>query len=150
MNQRQFEELLNRHTDRLLGAPAAAPGESPAALPAEAELSVEDERLFSSLARLAERAQGALVGVNPRPAFVVGLKGRLLASAKPELLASAKPEAQPDGGAQQRKAWITGVGGALLLASLGILSYKVARAGMGWVAASRAGHPEAVKAPPQT
>jgi hypothetical protein len=140
MNQHQFEELLDWHADRLLGAPAPAAGELPAALPAEAGLSPEDKKLFAGLARLAERAQGALVEVDPRPAFVVGLKGRLLAT--------AKTEAQPVGGAQQRKAWIAGVGGALLLASLGILGYKAARAGMGWRAASRAGHPEAAKAPP--
>jgi hypothetical protein len=139
MTQRQIEELLNQHADRLVEGQRSDEGPLAAGRVAEpsslerAGLSADEQRSLSSLMHLARRVQTALVEVEPGPAFVADLKSRLVA----ERRSPARPEA-PNGRAIW---WVAGVAGALSVAGLGFLGYRAARAraGAGWVSPAAAG-----------
>jgi hypothetical protein len=132
MTLSQIDDLLNQQADRLVAGEGMAGGTGPAGLTSieRAGLSQEEQRTLGGLMQLARRVQAALVEVEPRPGFVTDLKANLVAQR------CAKTERAADGG--RGMLWVVGFVGALSMASLGILSYRVARAGVGWMSAAAA------------
>jgi len=126
MTQRQIEELLSQQADQLITVPKRAGQERAAELASvdRAGLTPDEQRVLGGLMVLARRVQAELAVVEPRPAFVQDLKARLMAR-RP---AVRQPEAKGGRG----MLWVWGVAGALSLAGLGILGYRVARTRAGW------------------
>ena len=144
MNPNEIEDLLSQQADQLL----AGPGQAligPASAGAMAGLAPAEQGRLTALLRLAARVRAALVAVEPRPAFVVEVKRRLLAA---ERIAAAS--AAPALSQQQKLMWMVGLSGAAYLASLGVVSYMAARAGKGLMRGATAGggHSQAGKAQP--
>ncbi len=133
MTQSQISDLLSQQADRLTtsagrGLPDRAEG---LASVERAGLTPDEQRLLGELMQLARRVQAGLVEVEPRPAFAADLKARLVAQRR------AAREAEPAG---HGMLWVAGVAGALSLAGLGFLSYRVARAGASWISATTSAH----------
>ncbi len=137
MNPNEIEDLLSRQADQLLAGPGQAVI-GPGAAGAMAGLSPAEQGRLTALLRLAGRVQAALGPVEPRPAFVVEVKQRLLAA---ERVAAAS--AAPQHSQQQKLMWMAGLGGAAYLASLGVVSYMAARAGKGLMRGATAGRAHA-------
>ena len=134
MTQNQMSDLLSQQADRLTtglekGRPEGAEG-----LPSveRAGLTHDEQRLLGELMQLARRVQTGLAQVEPRPAFAADLKARLVGQRR-----AVRQPAEPAG---RGMLWVAGVAGALSLAGLGFLSYRVARAGAGWISAATSGH----------
>jgi hypothetical protein len=142
MNPNEIDDLLSRQADQLLAAPEQALI-GPAAAGAMAGLAPAEQGRLMGLMRLAARVRAALVAVEPRPAFVMEVKERLLAAERVAAASAAPLHSQ-----QQKLMWMVGLGGAAYLASLGVLSYMAARAGKGLMRGAAAGraHPEPGKA----
>jgi len=77
-----------------------------------------------SLIGLARRLQASLTPVEPRPQFIGDL-GDQLASAWPQAEAEAAVRARQK---ERRLMWVAGLGGALYLAGLGLVSVRAAQA----------------------
>ena len=125
MNPNEIEDLLSRQADQLL----AGPGQAligPAAAEAMVGLAPAEQGRLTALLRLAARVRTALVAVEPRPAFVMEVKQRLLAAERVAAASAAPLHSQ-----QQKLMWMVGLSGAAYLASLGVVSYMAARAGKG-------------------
>ena len=132
MSQRQIEELLSQHADRLITSPKQAGQERAAELASvdRAGLTLDEQRVLGRLILLARRVQAELVEVEPRPGFAADLKARLLAK--------HHAARQPGAWGGRGMLWVWGVAGALSLAGLGFLGYRAARAGAGWISAAAA------------
>ena len=133
MTQSQISDLLSQQADRLTaGAQGALPGRGEG-LPSleRAGLTGDEQRLLGELMQLARRMHAGLVEVEPRPAFAADLKARLVAQRR------AARDAAPTG---HGRLWVAGVVGALSLAGLGFLSYRVARAGASWISSTSSAH----------
>jgi hypothetical protein len=76
--------------------------------------------------------QAGLVPLEPRPAFVTNLQGRLAAQHATAAATRASARAKEK---EVRLRWVAGLGGALYLASLGFVSFRAAQAVTGRVAA---------------
>ena len=144
MNPNEIEDLLSRQADQLL----AGPGQAligPEAAAAMVGLAPAEQGRLTGLMRLAARVRAALVAVEPRPAFVVEVKQRLLAAERVAAASAAQMHSQ-----QQKLMWMVGLSGAAYLASLGVVSYMAARAGKGLMrgAAASGAHSAAGKAQP--
>jgi hypothetical protein len=108
-------------------------GQAPAGPDGQAAAAEGAPGLAAEVTRqLVHRLESRLVVVEPRPAFVSELKGRLavehLALVAKRATARAKEK-------EQRLRWAAGLGGALYLASLGFVSFRAAQAVTGRVAA---------------
>jgi hypothetical protein len=144
MDPHQIEDLLSQQADQLLaGRVPGAIGPTGAAV--MAGLAPAEQGRLTALMRLAARVRAALVAVEPRPAFVLEMKQRLLAAERVAAASAAPLHSQ-----QQKLMWMAGLGGAAYLASLGVVSYMAARAGRGLMrgASGGAAHPETVKPQP--
>ena len=144
MTQGQIKDLLSQQADQLVAGqelPGGGAPVQPAGVDRSAGLNAEERRALSALMLLARRIQAAMAPVEPRPAFAADLKARLVAQ--------RRAQAQPAAGAGRGMLWLAGLAGAVSMAGLGFVSYRVARAGVGRmsaVAASRnapAGLPKA-------
>lgn len=140
MNEREIDDILSRHADRLLASEPGAAVRSP-----EAFVGLPPARLamMAGLTKLAERVRAALVAVEPRPAFVLAEKQQLVKAWRAPTAGVAPAER-----GEQRLIWMAGLGGAAYLASLGVVSLLAARAGRGWIRSARAGRPVLERAQP--
>jgi len=134
MTQNQISELLSQQADRLNGSLDKTLSERAATTETVqgAGLAPDEQRLLGELMQLARRVQAGLVDVEPRPAFAADLKARLIGQGR-----AVRATTEPAG---HGMLWVAGVAGALSLAGLGFLSYRVARAGAGWISAATSGH----------
>ncbi len=81
---------------------------------------------LEGLMLLARRVQGAMAPVAARAGFAAELRARL-EQARPEVEAARRREKE------QRRLWVAGIGGAVALLGLGIVTYRTAQAVTGKV-----------------
>ena len=123
MKEMEMVELLNAHAEGLKDG-VDLTDELIAKKPAE------DQRALVTLLGLARRVQAALAPVEPRPAFVSGLRAQLRGDAR-----AARPVIEQH--RETRRRWIelaAGLAGILYLAGLLMVSWRLSLTMLGLIA----------------
>ncbi len=138
MENRQWEEMLDRHAEALRDGTDLSG-------PLLAVAKAGDRPALSSLLATARRVQTALAGQPahaPRSAFVAQLKAQLAAAPRPAPAARQLPDRRT------LVWWAAGVGGVISAAGLGFLAYKAIGSGVSGIMAGRTARPALSKAQP--